>query len=123
MIDNIIINKAFVPEYPGEWAGGLIQVNTKDIPSQNFFNVQIGTGFNTQTTGKRFYKDKGGNLDWLGIDDGTRGLPDVYTTKSQFGISNVGEKRVVGQQLRNDWTGSGNQGAFECIVSGKWWLQ
>jgi CarboxypepD_reg-like domain/TonB-dependent Receptor Plug Domain len=30
MIDNIIINKAFVPEYPGEWAGGLIQVNTKD---------------------------------------------------------------------------------------------
>jgi Carboxypeptidase regulatory-like domain/TonB-dependent Receptor Plug Domain len=25
MIDNIIINKAFVPEYPGEWAGGLIQ--------------------------------------------------------------------------------------------------
>jgi TonB-dependent receptor len=104
MIDNIIINKAFVPEYPGEWAGGLIQVNTKDIPSQNFFNVQIGTGFNTQTTGKRFFKDRGGKLDWLGIDDGARGLPDVYTTKSQFGISNVGEKRVVGQQLRNDWT-------------------
>ena len=25
MIDNIIINKAFVPELPGEWAGGLIQ--------------------------------------------------------------------------------------------------
>ena len=40
MIDNIIINKAFVPEYPGEWAGGLIQVNTKDIPAKGFFNVQ-----------------------------------------------------------------------------------
>ena len=26
MIDNIVINKAFVPELPGEWAGGLIQV-------------------------------------------------------------------------------------------------
>ena len=37
MIDNIVINKAFVPEYPGEWAGGLVQVNTKDIPSKNFF--------------------------------------------------------------------------------------
>ena len=54
MIDNIIINKAFVPEYPGEWAGGLIQVNTKEIPSKDFFNIQIGTGFNTQTIGKRF---------------------------------------------------------------------
>ena len=67
MIDNIIINKAFVPEYPGEWAGGLIQVNTKDIPSSNFFTIQLGTGFNTQTTGKTFYKDsQGGILDWLG---------------------------------------------------------
>ena len=52
MIDNIIINKAFVPELPGEWAGGLIQVNTKDVPAKNFLNVQIGTGFNTQTIGK-----------------------------------------------------------------------
>ena len=42
MIDNIIVNKAFIPELPGEWAGGLIQVNTKDVPARNFFNVQIG---------------------------------------------------------------------------------
>ena len=55
MIDNIIINKAFVPEYPGEWAGGLIQVNTKDIPSKNFFNIQVGTGTNSQTVGQKFY--------------------------------------------------------------------
>ena len=32
MIDNIIMNKAFVPELPGEWAGGLVQVQTKEIP-------------------------------------------------------------------------------------------
>src|SRR6185369_7046015 len=70
MIDNITINKAFVPELPGEWAGGLVQVNTKDIPSSNFFNISIGTGINTQTIGKDFYTYKGGNLDWLGIDDG-----------------------------------------------------
>src|SRR4030095_14298451 len=50
MIDNIIINKAFVPEYPGEWAGGMVQVNTKDIPSSNFFSIEIGTGFNTTYT-------------------------------------------------------------------------
>src|SRR6218665_740366 len=84
MIDNIIINKAFVPEFPGEWAGGLIQVNTKDIPAKNFFNIQIGTGLNTQTIGKDFYKSPSGKTDWLGIDDGTRALPVAYTTKSAF---------------------------------------
>jgi hypothetical protein len=108
MIDNIIINKAFVPEYPGEWAGGLIQVNTKDIPAKNFFNIQLGTGFNTQTTGKDFYKDaQGGKTDWLGVDDGTRALPKLYTTKSNFDtIGNFGErgeKTTVGKQLRNSW--------------------
>lgn len=103
MIDNIIINKAFVPEYPGEWAGGLIQVNTKDIPTQNFLNVQIGTGFNTQTTGKDFYKAKGGKLDWLGWDDGTRGLPSSYTTKSAFDLLTRAEKTAIGKDLQNDW--------------------
>jgi TonB-dependent receptor len=103
MIDNIVINKAFVPEYPGEWAGGLIQVNTKDIPSQNFFNVQIGTGFNTQTIGRKFYKDQGGNLDWLGIDDGARALPEGYKTKSQFDEITPAEKTQVGKSLPNRW--------------------
>ena len=62
MIDNIIINKAFVPEFSGEWAGGLIQVNTKDVPAKDYLNIPIGTGFNTQTIGKDFYTYKGGKL-------------------------------------------------------------
>ncbi|RYF86402.1 MAG: TonB-dependent receptor [Chitinophagaceae bacterium] len=104
MIDNIVINKAFVPEYPGEWAGGLIQVNTKDIPSKGFFNIQVGTGFNTQTFGKDFYKDKGGSLDWLGIDDGARSLPKGYTTKSNFDALTAAEKTTIGKQLPNSWS-------------------
>ena len=104
MIDNIIINKAFVPEYPGEWAGGLIQVNTKDIPNKNFFNVQVGTGFNSQTIGQDFYKDKvGGKTDWLGFDDGTRGLPASYTRKAEFDILTPEQKTAIGKQLRNSW--------------------
>src|SRR6187200_1551509 len=105
MIDNIIVNKAFVPEYPGEWAGGLIQVNTKDVPAKNFFNIELGTGYNTQTTGKAFYRDpKGGTYDWLGIDDGTRSLPTSYTTKSSFDTSSRGNKIGIAKHLRNSWT-------------------
>ncbi|HVF82075.1 MAG TPA: TonB-dependent receptor [Flavisolibacter sp.] len=104
MIDNIVINKAFVPELPGEWAGGLIQVNTKDIPVKGFLNVQIGTGFNTQTIGKDFYEDKGGKLDWLGVDDGVRSLPKSYTTKFNFDRLSPAEKTAIGKELPNSWT-------------------
>lgn len=103
MIDNIIINKAFVPELPGEWAGGLIQVNTKDIPAKNFLNIQVGTGFNSQTIGKDFYKSQGGKTDWLGIDDGARGLPAGYTTKSAFTLATQQEKNDIAKSMPNHW--------------------
>ncbi len=104
MIDNIVINKAFVPEYPGEWAGGLIQVNTKDIPSKGFVNVQLGTGFNTQTVSKDFYRDgQGGKTDWLGFDDGTRALPSSYTKKSDFVQLTPAQKTAIGRSMRNSW--------------------
>lgn len=103
IIDNIIINKAYVPEYPGEWSGGLIQVNTKDIPSKNFLNVQIGTGFNAQTIGKDFYKSKGGKWDWLGIDDGSRALPSSYVSKTQFDQLPREQKIAIGKELPNSW--------------------
>ena len=105
MIDNIVVNKAFVPEYPGEWAGGLIQVNTKDIPSKNFFQVQVGTGFNTQTIGKDFYTNRSGKLSWLGIDDGSRGLPTAYPGKAQFAILPAADKIAIGKALPNVWDG------------------
>lgn len=104
IIDNIIINKAFVPELPGEWAGGLIQVNTKDIPSKNFFNIQVGTSANTLVTGKDFFKDQGGKTDWYGIDDGTRSLPLGYTTKSNFDTANIAFKTALGKTMPNNWT-------------------
>ncbi len=111
MIDNIVINKAFVPEYPGEWAGGLIQVNTKDIPSKNFFNVQVGTGFNGQTIGNDFYKDPSkGKYDWLGIDDGSRALPSSYTRKAEFDILSAAEKTAIGKQLKNVWLPTSTNG-------------
>ena len=104
IIDNIIINKAFVPELPGEWAGGLIQVNTKDVPSKNFFNIQIGTSANTLVTGKDFLKDEGGKTDYLGLDDGTRSMPAGYTTKSNFDTSSLALKSELGRKMSNNWS-------------------
>jgi len=104
MIDNIIINKAFVPELPGEWAGGLVQVNTKDIPTVNFLNVLIGTGFNSRTIGNDFYTYQGGRYDWLGMDDGTRAIPAEVPTKSNLTQMDAEAKTAYGKQFSNIWT-------------------
>ena len=104
MIDNIIINKAFIPELPGEWAGGLVQVNTRDVPARNFFNIQVGTGFNTNTIGKDFYTYQGSSTDWLGYDNGTRGLPGDFPGKSDFATLSEAQKAALGASFKNIWT-------------------
>ena len=114
-IDNIVINKAFVPELPGEWAGGLVQVNTKDIPTSNYLTLQIGTGFNTQTINDKFYTYQGGNMDWLGIDDGTRGLPAGFPNKSTFNDPNKtsnADKIALAKQFKNIWSTQANSSNF-----------
>ncbi|MEP6674137.1 MAG: TonB-dependent receptor [Ferruginibacter sp.] len=103
MIDNIIINKAFIPELPGEWAGGLVQVNTKDIPAKNFMNIQLGTGFNTNVLGKDFYTYKGSNLDFLGFDNGVRTLPSSFPNKTTFSSLSDNDKLALGKTIATNW--------------------
>jgi len=119
MIDNLIINKSFIPELSGEWAGGLVQVNTKDVPSSNFLNLQVGTGFNTQTLGKDFYTYKGGKLDWLGIDDGTRGLPQGLPTKINFSDagSTKAQQNAFGTRFENIWSAQKNANNFLPVLN------
>jgi TonB-dependent receptor len=106
MIDNIIINKTFTPELPGEWAGGLVQVNTKDIPAANFFTIQLGTGFNTQTVSNPFFRSNVGTMDWLGLDD-ARALPTTYTNKGSFDNQlNPQQKIDLFKQMPNTWSPS-----------------
>lgn len=54
LVDNVVVNKTASPDLPGEFTGGLVQVNTRDVPSKNFIEINVGTGFNTASTGVDF---------------------------------------------------------------------
>ncbi|MDV7697133.1 TonB-dependent receptor [Chryseobacterium soli] len=98
VIETLVINKTFIPEYSGEWAGGLIQVNTKDIPNKNFFNVQVGVGGNSITMNHEFHMQQGGKWDFIGIDDGYRKLPSNMPAKNSFSILNENDKTNIGKE-------------------------
>jgi TonB-dependent receptor len=78
MLDNLVIYKTATPDLPGEFAGGIIEINTKATPDKNFESLSIGSGFNTITTGKKQLYSASGKTDWIGIDDGTKGLPASF---------------------------------------------
>jgi TonB-dependent receptor len=72
LIDNVIVNKTATPDMPAEFAGGLVQINTKDIPTENYTSVTVGSGLNTNSTGKNLYSTIRGDKEYFSLDDGTR---------------------------------------------------
>lgn len=81
-IDNIVVNKTATPDMPGNFAGGIVQINTKDFPAKSFFSVSIQGGASDFTYGKDFYSDERASLQFLGIDGGIRNLPKEFPTNS-----------------------------------------
>jgi hypothetical protein len=78
VVENIIVNKTATPDMPGNFAGGLVQVNTKDFPTDNFLSVTVQSSFFDQTIGKDFYSDKRDKLEWLGLGGNIRDLPKGF---------------------------------------------
>ena len=104
MLDNIVINKTATPDMPSEFAGGIVQINTKSIPDKNFISFSGGAGYNSVTTGKAKIIYDGGKYDKFGFDDGSRNLSaDVPALQDKaLWIANKDQARVA-TYFKNDW--------------------
>ncbi len=78
-LESVNITKSFTPDLPGNFAGGLVHLKTVDFPEGFSLKVSLGSSANTNVTLQEnaFYTYTGGKTDWLGLDDGTRKLPET----------------------------------------------
>lgn len=89
MIDNIVITKSGTPDLPGDFAGGVINILTKEVPDENFTNISIGTGFNSASTFKNFKSGYRTGTDFIGFDNGDRQLPKTLPASSALASKNL----------------------------------
>lgn len=76
LLDNTNVLKSSTPDLPGDFSGGLVQLNTLDFPSNQVIKLNFGTAYNTSTTARDILRSQGGKTDFLGFDDGIRKFPD-----------------------------------------------
>ena len=100
-IDNMKVVKSAAPEYPADFSGGFIMVNTKDVPAKNTWSVSIGGCYNDESHLKNQLYYNGSGTDFLGFDNGKRGLTNgihssLNTQGNGYSLLNNG--------LNNDWT-------------------
>jgi outer membrane receptor protein involved in Fe transport len=103
LLDNITIVKTATPDVPGEFAGGIININTKSIPDETSQMVTVGAGYNTNTTFKDFQTYEGGKTDWIGLDDGTRALPDGTPDTETLRNLGIIDRGVLAKSFVSDW--------------------
>lgn len=58
-IDNMVIVKSPAPEYPADFTGGFVMVNTKRQPLKTGFDISVGAGINDRTHFREFVKAGG----------------------------------------------------------------
>ena len=102
LIDNIIINKTATPDITGEFAGGLVQIQTKDIPTASQLTFGVSLGFNTQSVFDDFTSNERGSRDFLGFSEG-RDLPAAYPRKYlAFSALSETEREEIAKSFNDD---------------------
>ena len=87
LLDNMNVAKTASPDLPGDFTGGLVQINTLDVPERLSVKVMTGGAMNSITTFKNFQRSQGGSSDWIGSDDGTRLYPAQKNSLSDLGTT------------------------------------
>ena len=116
IIDSVLVQKTFSAQYPAEFAGGAIQMRTKTVPDEAFFEISSSTGYSGNTTFKNGYTYPGSGSDWKGVDDGTRDIPgplkDAIAGNRELRRNNIfykngfepEELEAIGESLDSNYT-------------------
>ncbi|MET0285530.1 MAG: carboxypeptidase regulatory-like domain-containing protein, partial [Polyangiales bacterium] len=89
VLESVLVQKTYSPDLPGEFGGGLVQVRSREYPDKFLLNLTLTSQLNSQTHLRNQLSYEGGGRDWLGFDDGTRGLPSGIKNSPKLSPGNI----------------------------------
>lgn len=105
VLEGAAVQKTYSANLPGEFGGGLINLETLRRPRKSFFTAKYGIAANDATTGKTGIFVRGSDTDWSGYDDGLRNIPGPLQALLSSGTSLSGQTpaqiEAVGESLVN----------------------
>lgn len=107
ILAGVTVQKTYSVNYPGEFGGGVIDLQTLAVPDEPFFSIGFSVGANDETSLRRGLTYFGGESDWTGFDDGTREMPkpllDAVNTGKRVGQGafSDAELATIGRSFQN----------------------
>ena len=125
VLNSLTIAKTFTPDSPGDFAGGSVRIETREIPREPLFQVSLRGGYNTSSTFRQRLTHRGGSLDWLGLDDGTRSLPEGIPARNLERAEFTEEARTGAGRRLNSYMSAQRSGTPPdhgfSVVAGNGW--
>ncbi|SHH18819.1 TonB-dependent receptor domain-containing protein [Ferrimonas marina] len=118
IIESLSVQKAASAAKPASFGGGHVDIRTKTIPNEFFFNLSVGGQYNSNNSDDNLVYNGGGE-DWLGKDDGARALPMDPSNGLEFNR----DMTVFGESASPGFRGSLSTGTqFSLNDAGDWAL-
>jgi outer membrane receptor protein involved in Fe transport len=114
LLDSVVIQKAFSPDMPAEFGGGVVEIRTRQIPEEPVLSVTVSGAWAGGTTLTEAEVGQGGPTDFLGFGNRWRALPDSISAAGDRGPLKTGgifsedgytaeEMEAFGEALPNRW--------------------
>lgn len=87
LLEALVASKTATPDRPGDFAGGSVDIRTKEFPENFVGSVGASVAYNSLSTFKRFPKGPRRGSDWYARDDGLRAEPAPNSDASRFAES------------------------------------
>ena len=87
LLEALVASKTATPDRPGDFAGGSVDIRTKEFPDNFVFSIGTTLGYNSLSTFKRFPKGPRAGSDWYGKDNGLRAEPAANPDPDRFAES------------------------------------
>lgn len=108
LISGITVQKTYSADLPADFSGGAVRIETRAVPDQFTGSFSVFTGANSRSTFLKGFTHKGGDTDFLGIDDGDRDIPAIGKQLTANGFEPLSqlspeENELVAETLANDF--------------------
>jgi outer membrane receptor protein involved in Fe transport len=101
-ISALNLVKGYTPDLPGDFAGGLVDIELTEAPPELSYSLGVATSFNTQTTFEDFDTYKGSDADYFGFGADFRKLPKSIPGQKIDNASSAQQRAFAGA-FRNIW--------------------
>jgi len=109
LLQTMTVYKSYSAELPGQFGGGVLQIDTSSFPQTFEMKFGVSTAANTVATGQTGLTNAHatGLSNFLGYDDGSRRLPSsVPKNRAVRGMDPI-EQESIGESFANVWTPTG----------------